>query len=482
MWHYILKRFLFIIPTLIGVITITFVISEYVPGGPLDQIQAMLEGNVGPAGGGTTEVAMTGQNARDGKKKRIDPKLEMRLRRIYGLNHNALVRYLRTILWFGQDSIISSKELDNNSTEKFIYKGQNSIIIRQNDKYCAFINNWTVNGQKGEVVLDKAENKLRSVLDGTLFNCQTGKLVGNNVSEAGLTSIPLLVYNENNCQEVYLKESFWGSLTNYNNWHGFFILKFGKSITKNKTVLTLVKERLPVSISLGVFSFFITYTVCVVLGIAKAVKHGTPFDSFTSMLILIGYSIPGFILAVLLIVLFGPGESHIVELIPISGLTSYGVAGYEDWSLWHKILDYLHHLIAPIICLSIGSFAVLTMLTKNSVLEEVHQLYAVAARARGLSERKVLFRHIFRNSLIPLVTGFPASFLAMFFTGSLLIEQIFSLNGLGLLSYTSVIERDFPVIMGSLFVFTTLGLVANLLRDICYVVVDPRISFEKGQS
>jgi microcin C transport system permease protein len=514
MWHYIFKRFLFIIPTLIGVITITFVISEYVPGGPLDQIQAMLEGNLGPGGAGGGEVSITGQNAHDGKNKKIDPKLEMRLKRIYGLNHNPIVRYLRTILWFGRDSIISSNEIDNDSTEKFVCQDKNAIILRLDNKYYAFFNKWTVDDKKGEVVFDKLLGKWRSVLDGATFDCHTGKLLGDkhnginnrNIKSgnyaqnaqkdipnknalvysggaiAGLTPIPLSVYNENNRQEVYIRESFWGSLVNYANWHGFFILKFGKSITKNKTVLELILERLPVSISLGVFSFFITYTVCVILGIAKAVKHGTPFDSFTSMIILVGYSIPGFVLAVLLIVLFGPGESHIIDLIPISGLTSYGLPGYDSWSVWHKILDYLHHIVAPIICLSIGSFAVLTMLTKNSVLEEVHKLYAVAARARGLSERKVLFRHIFRNSLIPLVTGFPASFLAMFFTGSLLIEQIFSLNGLGLLSYTSVIERDFPVIMGSLFVFTTLGLVANLLRDVCYVIVDPRISFEKGQS
>ena len=200
----------------------------------------------------------------------------------------------------------------------------------------------------------------------------------------------------------------------------------------------------------------------------------------SSVIVLIGYSVPGFVLAVLLLVLFGPGEGHIVELIPLAGLTSGSVEGYESWSAWAKFVDYLHHLVAPIICLTIGSFAVLTMLTKNSMLEEVHKQYVLTARAKGLSERVVIGKHVLRNALIPLVTGFPSGFLAMFFAGSLLIEQIFSLDGLGLLSYTAVIERDFPVVLGSLFVFTILGLVGQLLTDICYVIVDPRISFDES--
>ncbi len=478
MFSYVVKRILYMLPTVVGVITITFVISEFVPGGPVDQIQAMLEGK--NALGGAGEVAATGAS-KFIKNIKKDPKLEWKLKRVYGLNHNMLTRYLRTILWFGRDSIISSKEIDDGTTEKFMSKGRNCIVLRLNDKYFAYVNSWEGGGKSGEIVYDKEKNAFRSVVDGTLFSCETG-LPLDGKSGPGLASIPLTIEKENGIDEVYISESISQSLFNFDCWHGFFLFKFGKSINKNKNVIQLIKERLPVSVSLGVFSFFITYSVCIILGIAKAVKNGTPFDSITSMVILFGYSIPGFVLAVLLIVLFGPGESHIVNLIPISGLTSSMEPGYASWSLWRKTLDYLHHIAAPILCLSIGSFAVLTMLTKNSVLEEIHQLYAVAARARGLSERKVLFKHIFRNSLIPLVTGFPSSFLMMFFTGSLLIEQIFSLDGLGLLGYTSVMERDFPVIMGNLFIFTVLGLAATLVRDICYVIVDPRISFEKSQS
>ncbi len=478
MFSYIVKRILYMLPTLVGVISITFFISEFVPGGPVDQIQAMLEGKT--AFGGAGEVSTTGMD-KINKNRKKDPKLEWKLKRVYGLNHNMFVRYLRTIFWFGRDSVISSKEIDDGTTEKFTSEGKNCIILRLDNKYYAYHNKWDTGGKSGEIVYDKEKNAFKSVLDGSLFSYETGQLVGGKTGE-GLTHIQVTIEKENGIDEIYREETFGQSLCNFDYWHGFFLLKFGKSINKNKTVMELIKTRLPISISLGVFSFFICYTVCIILGIAKAVKNGTTFDSVTSMVILFGYSIPGFVLAVLLIVLLGPGESHIANLIPLSGLTSYGEQGYETWSTWTKILDYFHHIVAPIVCLSIGSFAVLTILTKNSVLEEIHQLYAVAARARGLSERKVLFKHIFRNSLIPLVTGFPASFLAMFFTGELLIEQIFSLDGLGLLGYNSVMERDFPVIMGSLFFFTILGLTATLIRDICYVIVDPRISFEKSQT
>lgn len=484
MYGYILKRMLLMIPTLIGIVTITFVISEFVPGGPVDQIRAMLEGHSAPGAGG--EVAMTGGPLTTSKKK-LDPKLEMRLKRIYGLNLSMAERYLRMLLWFGRDSIISSREVDEGTTEKFVRQGRNCIILRLDDRYYAYHNSWKVKEQEGgktkwkqgEVVFDQKKKIFRSVLDGTEFDYRTGaKLNG----EGGLRPIQLVTEPNQDWIEIYARESAWEALTNYDNWHGFFLLKFGRSILHNKTVLELVKERLPVSISLGVFSFFISYTTCILLGIAKAVRNGSPFDSITSVIILFGYSIPGFVLAVLLIVLFGPGDGHIIELIPISGLSSAGDPGYQDWSLFKRTLDYFHHLVAPIICLSIGSFAVLTILTKNSVLEEFHRLYAVAARARGLSERKVLYKHILRNSLIPLATGFPTRFLAMFFTGALLIEQIFSLDGIGLLGYTAVMERDFPVIMGSLFVFTMLGLASVLLRDICYVIVDPRITFDKASA
>ncbi|MDP6490421.1 MAG: ABC transporter permease subunit [Kiritimatiellia bacterium] len=232
---------------------------------------------------------------------------------------------------------------------------------------------------------------------------------------------------------------------------------------------------------LGVSSFVITYTLCILLGVTKAVRNGTVFDTATSVLVLVGYGIPGFVLAVFLIKAFGPSADSWVSLIPLRGIQSPPEI-YNTLTPMGKFWDNVHHMIAPVICLTISSFAGLTMLTKNSVLEQFHQLYAVAARARGLSQRKVLLKHVLRNSLIPLVTGFPARFVMMFFAGSLLIEKIFSLDGLGLLSFTALVERDYPLIISNMFIFTFIGLTCRLLSDIGYVIVDPRISFEGKKS
>jgi microcin C transport system permease protein len=243
----------------------------------------------------------------------------------------------------------------------------------------------------------------------------------------------------------------------------------------------LIKERLPVSMRLGLLSFFITYTGCIALGILKAVKHQTRFDTWSSVVILIGYSIPGFVLAVFLLANFSETESAFVHIFPTGRIHSLPEI-YNNLSPLGKFWDNIHHMLAPAICLTIGSFAVLTMFTKNNILNENNQLYAVAARARGLSERKVLFKHILRNAFVPLVTGFPSSFLMMFFTGSLLIEKIFNLPGIGLLGYTAIMGRDYPVVMGNLFMFGALGLFARLLTDICYVIADPRISFDASKA
>ena len=477
MTAYLIRRLLLMVPTLIGVLAITFIVTEFVPGGPSDQIQAMLLGQqVGGAGG---EVAVSGGRDPASGRQRSDPKLEERLRRLYDLHLSRTERFLRTMLWFSPDSVTSSEEIDPGETTTFTSRGRNYILLRlQEEEYLAFRNRTAAaDGEEGEIVYNAEAGVWRSVLDDSRFEVRSGQGLGEAAGTA-LEPLPLATREEHGRTEVYIQESMSEALTNPDHWHGFFLFRFGDSIHRNKTVLELIKERLPVSVSLGVWSFLITYPVCIVLGIAKAVRNGTRFDGVTSALILLGYSIPGFVLAVLLIVLFGPGEGHIVELIPIAGLTSQGEPGYENLSAIGRVLDYFHHLLAPILCLSIGSFAVLTMLTKNSMLEEIHQLYATAARARGLSERKVIYKHVLRNSLIPLVTGFPSTFLMMFLTGSLLIEKIFSLNGLGLLGYTAVMERDFPVIMGSLFIFTLLGLIGQLLTDLCYVLVDPRIHFE----
>ena len=245
----------------------------------------------------------------------------------------------------------------------------------------------------------------------------------------------------------------------------------GRSFFQNKDVWQLIQEKLPVSASLGLWTFFISYLVAVPLGIAKAVRAGSRFDLLTTRGILVGYAIPGFVLGLALLVIFG-GQ---VQWFPLRGLTS---SHWADLSLMGKVVDYLWHITLPVLAMVAGSFAVTAMLTKNAFLEEIRKQYVLTARAKGLSERQVLYRHVFRNALLPIVTGFPAAFIGAFFTGSLLIETLFSLDGLGLLSYESVIRRDYPVVLGTLYLFTLIGLVTKLISDLCYVWVDPRVKFD----
>jgi len=253
----------------------------------------------------------------------------------------------------------------------------------------------------------------------------------------------------------------------------YLTFDLGRSYYQHQTVMQLIISKLPVSISLGLWTFFIVYLTCIPLGVAKAVRDGSRFDVTTSTLILIGYAIPGFVLGITLLVLFGGGSFW--DVFPLRGLTS---DNWADLPWYGKIVDYLWHMVLPVTALVVGSFAVMTMLTKNSFIEEIRKQYVLTARAKGLTQNTVLYKHVFRNAMIPLVTGFPAAFIGAFFTGSLLIENIFSLDGLGLLSYESVIKRDYPVVLGTLYLFTLLGLVAKLLSDLAYVLIDPRIQFE----
>jgi microcin C transport system permease protein len=262
-------------------------------------------------------------------------------------------------------------------------------------------------------------------------------------------------------------QRFWQMLK------GFATFDLGQSFYHHKDVWALVKSKMPVSITLGLWTFFLTYFVSLPLGIAKATREGSRFDLVSGMIILIGYSIPGFVLGVFLLVIFGGGS--FVQWFPLRGLSS---DHWETLSLFGKITDYLWHITLPVTASVAGSFAMMTMLTKNTFLEEIRKQYVLTARAKGLSENAVLYKHVFRNALIPLVTGFPAAFIGAFFAGSLLIETLFSLDGLGLLSYESVIRRDYPVVMGTLYLFTLIGLVVKLLGDLCYVWADPRIQFE----
>jgi len=347
LWSYILKRLLLMIPTLFGVIAITFAVIQFVPGGPVEQ--ALMELRAAQVGGGEASGGGVGNyRGRQG----LDAERIKEIEALYGFDKPPMTR-------------------------------------------------------------------------------------------------------------------FWQMLK------GFVTFDLGQSFYHHMDVWSLVVSKMPVSISLGMWTFFLTYFVSLPLGIAKAVREGSRFDVATSMAVLVGYSIPGFVLGVFLLVLFGGGT--FVQWFPLRGLTS---DNWEELSLMGKVLDYLWHITLPVIASVAGSFAVMTMLTKNTFLEEIRKQYVLTARAKGLSEKAVLYKHVFRNALIPLVTGFPAAFVAAFFTGSLLIETLFSLDGLGLLSYESVIRRDYPVVMGTLYLFTLIGLVVKLIGDLCYVWVDPRVQFE----
>jgi microcin C transport system permease protein len=248
---------------------------------------------------------------------------------------------------------------------------------------------------------------------------------------------------------------------------------FGKSYFRDVSVLQLIKEKLPVSISLGIWMTLLSYLISIPLGIRKAVRDGSPFDTWTSGVIIIGYAIPGFLFAILLIILFAGGSFF--QIFPLRGLTSDGWA-MCPW--WQKILDYFWHLVLPIVSMGLAAFATMTLLTKNSFLEELRKQYVLTARAKGCSERQVLYGHIFRNAMLLVIAGFPAAFVSAFFAGSLLIETIFSLDGLGLLSFESVLNRDYPVVFANLYIFALLGLVVNLISDLTYTWIDPRIDFE----
>ncbi|HLZ05124.1 MAG TPA: microcin C ABC transporter permease YejB [Bradyrhizobium sp.] len=248
---------------------------------------------------------------------------------------------------------------------------------------------------------------------------------------------------------------------------------FGKSYFRDISVIDLIKEKLPVSMSLGIWMTLLGYLISIPLGIRKAVKDGTPFDTWTSAVIIIGFAIPGFLFAILLIILFAGGS--FLNWFPLRGLTS---DGWSQFPWYWKIIDYFWHLTLPLIAMGLSAFATMTLLTKNSFLDEIRKQYVMTARAKGCSQRQVLYNHVFRNAMLIVIAGFPGAFIHAFFSGSLLIETIFSLDGLGLLSFESVLNRDYPVVFGTLYIFALLGLVVNLISDLTYMWVDPRIDFE----
>ena len=357
MTAYILRRLLLVIPTLFGIISINFVVVQFAPGGPVEQMISDIKGRGGDAtmritGSGADAMAAAPNDGTYRGARGLDPAVVADINRMFGF--------------------------DKPAHERFV------------------------------------------------------KMIGD-----------------------YLR------------------FDFGRSFFRDQTVLALVGQKLPVSISIGLWSTLLIYLISIPLGIAKAVRHGSRFDVATSAAIIIGYSIPGFLFAILLVVLFAGGS--FLDWFPLRGLTS---ANWAEMSWPERIVDYFWHLALPVLAMVIGGFAGLTMLTKNTFLEEIGKQYVVTARAKGLAERRILYGHIFRNAMLIPVAGFPGAFIGILFTGALLVEVIFSLDGLGLLGFESALNRDYPVMFGTLYFFTLLGLLMNLIGDLTYHVIDPRIDFE----
>ncbi len=253
----------------------------------------------------------------------------------------------------------------------------------------------------------------------------------------------------------------------------FITFDFGTSFFRDETVIDLVLQKMPVSISLGLWTTLIVYLVCIPLGIRKAVRDGSRFDVWTTTALTIGFAIPSFVLAILLIVLFAGGS--FLDIFPLRGLVS---EDFDQMSAFEQVCDYLWHLVLPITALVLGGFLSLTMLTKNSYLDQINMLYVQTARAKGLSETRVMYGHVFRNAMLIVIAGFPGAFVGILFTGAMLIEIIFSLDGLGLLGFEAAIKRDYPIMFATVYFFTLLGLVMNLIGDLMYTIIDPRIDFE----
>ncbi|MGD2271876.1 MAG: microcin C ABC transporter permease YejB [Desulfobacterales bacterium] len=366
MIDYIIRRLLFVVPTLLGIITLNFIIIQAAPGGPVEQMIARLQGEevratsrfMGSEKGETGRTTDPGYDVTSKYRgaRGLDPQLIEKIEKLYGFDKPAYIRFFN--------------------------------MIRK-----------------------------------------------------------------------------------------YLVFDLGESLFRGRSVIGLIVSKLPVSVSLGVWSTLIIYLISVPLGIRKAVKHGSMFDVWSSTAIIVGFAIPGFLFAVMLIVVFCGGVY--LDWFPLRGLVS---DDFATLSLGGKILDYFWHLALPVTALVIGGFATLTMLTKNAFLDEIGKQYVVTALAKGLKKNRILYGHVFRNAMLIIIAGFPAAFISMFFTGSLLIETIFSLDGLGLLGFESALNRDYPVMFGTLYIFTLLGLLLKIVSDITYTVVDPRIDFETRQS
>jgi microcin C transport system permease protein len=359
MGAYLFRRLLLVIPTLFGIIAINFVVVQFAPGGPVEQMIAELKGRGGAVmgrmtGGGAAEIMPSSEHGYRGARG-LDPHMIADINKMFGFDKPAPERFL--------------------------------IMLRD-----------------------------------------------------------------------------------------YLTFDLGRSFFRDKPVLQLIEEKMPVSISLGLWSTLLVYFISIPLGIAKAVRDGSRFDVASSAAVLIGYAVPGFLFAILLVVLFAGGG--FVQWFPLRGLHSMGS---ESWNMPARIFDYLWHMVLPTVAIVVGGFAGLTVLTKNCFMEEIRKQYVITARAKGASEQRILYRHVFRNAMLLIIAGFPSAFIGILFSSALLVEIIFSLDGLGLLGFESAIRRDYPVMFGTLYVFTLLGLLMQIVGDMLYTVVDPRIDFEARQ-
>jgi microcin C transport system permease protein len=361
MTAYILRRLLLMIPTMIGIMGISFIVIQFAPGGPVEQVIAQLSGQA------------------DGADARLSG---------------------------GGDMLSQSVGADEGGSR---YRGAQGL---------------------------------------------DPELIAKLEKQFGFDKPPL--------------ERFLEMMWNYIRFD------FGESFFRNTSVIDLIIEKLPVSISLGLWVLLISYAISIPLGIRKAVADGSRFDVWTSGIIVIGYAVPGFLFGILLIVLFAGGSFF--DWFPLRGLTS---DNFDQLSWWQKILDYFWHLTLPLIALLLSAFATTTLLTKNSFIDEIKKQYVVTARAKGLGERQVLYGHVFRNAMLIVIAGLPGAFISAFFTGSLLIENIFSLDGLGRLGYLAIVNRDYPIVFATLYIFSLMGLVIGLISDLIYTWIDPRIDFDR---
>ncbi|MEM7057798.1 MAG: ABC transporter permease subunit [Pseudomonadota bacterium] len=377
---YILRRLLLIIPTLFGIMLLNFIIIQFAPGGPVEQLLGELESESqgGASEGGGAQVTTVGSEGAYRGSQGIDPEFIADLQAQYGF---------------------------------------------------------------------------------TRIIC-----------EDGYTGPRLATADECVAEPIPKYEQFGIMIWNYLQFD------FGESFQRSETVINIILEKMPVSISLGLWATLISYLVSIPLGIRKAVRDGSTFDTTTSGVIIAAYALPGFLVPVVLLVLFAGGSYW--QWFPPGGLVS---ENWSELSTWGKIVDYFHHMALPVIAMTVSGFATLTLLTKNSFLDEIKKQYVLTAKAKGLKERRVLYGHVFRNAMLIVVAGFPGLFISVFFTGSIFVEQVFNLDGIGLLAFESVLNRDYPIMLGTLYLFGLLGLLINIISDLVYVWIDPRIDFEKRE-